>query len=119
MCGQEEVCFTAADLVRGADQDRVANDGGEAIDLSTELNLDDLALLQGDCGFLGIRLQGRVWGDVGARGDGGAVPNALSNLLALVDLGRLFLQKLVTALTELDDVGVCLDPSCSWSAHRM
>lgn len=54
MRGQEEVRFTAADLVRGTDEDGVADNGGKAVDLSAELDLDNLALLQGDSGFLGI-----------------------------------------------------------------
>jgi len=116
---KEEVSFTAADLVRAADQDRVADNGRESIDLSTELDLDNLTLLQCSCGLLSVSLQRSVGGDVGARRDGGAVANALGDLLALVDLGRLFLQKLVAALTELYDVGIRLDPSCSWSARRM
>lgn len=114
--GQEEVCFAAGDLIRGADQDGVANNGREAVNLSTELDLDHLALLERGSGLLGVGLQGGVGGDVRAGGDGSAVADALGNLLALVDLGRLFLQQLVAALTELDNVGIGLDPSCSWSA---
>lgn len=39
--------------------------------------------------------------------------NALENLLALVDLGNLLGQERVAALTELDNVGVRSNPSCT------
>jgi hypothetical protein len=40
------------------------------------------------------------------------VSYALGDLLSLVDLGNLLLKQLVTALTELDDASILLDPSC-------
>jgi hypothetical protein len=55
------------------------------------LDLDDLSLLQlGGCLF-GVGLEGGVWGDVGARRDGGAVSDTLDDLLALVDLSDFLL----------------------------
>jgi hypothetical protein len=111
VCSQDEVCLPSSDLLRAADDYIVANDCAEAIDLGTELDLDDLSLLQlGGCLF-GVGLEGCVWGDVGARRDGGAVADALDDLLALVDLSNFLLQELVTALAELDDAGVSRDPS--------
>lgn len=89
MCSQNEICLPSGDLVGSSDNDIVANDRAEAIDLGTELDLDNLSLLQCDSGFLCIGLEGCVRGDVGARRDGGAVSNALEDLLALVDLGDL------------------------------
>lgn len=39
--------------------------------------------------------------------------NALQDLLALVDLADLLSEKRITALTELDNAGILLDPSCA------
>jgi hypothetical protein len=51
------------------------------------------------------------------------VSNTLEDLLALVDLVDLLGEQRITALTELDDAGVLLDPSCRLSVtshhHRV
>lgn len=50
------------------------------------MNLDRLALLQRRLGFLCVGLEWGIGRDVGARGDGRAVADALVYFLALVDL---------------------------------
>lgn len=89
VCSQKEICLASGDFLSGANNDIVANNCAETIDLGAQLNLDNLSLLQCRGGFLGVGLEWCVWGDVGAWGDGGAVSNALHDLLALVDLGNL------------------------------
>jgi hypothetical protein len=111
VCSEQEIGFLSSDLAGGADQDVVADNGAETVDLSAELNLDNLSSLECGCGLLGVGLEGSVWGDVSARRDGGAVTNALEHLFATVDLGDLFVEQLVAALAELDDAGALSDPS--------
>lgn len=67
-----------ASLVLGGGEDSIAHNGAEAIDLSTELDLDGLAGLDfsGSLGLVG-RQRG-VGGDVGGGRDGGRVGEALS-----------------------------------------
>jgi hypothetical protein len=89
VCSQNEIRLPPRNLFRAADDYVVANNCAEAIDLGTQLDLDDLSLLQFCGGFFGVGLEGCVWGDVGARRDGGAVSNTLDDLLALVNLGDL------------------------------
>jgi hypothetical protein len=91
VCSQNEVCLPSSDFLGGANDDVVANNCAEAIDLGAQLNLDHLSLLQCRSGFLGVGLEWCVRGDVGARRDGRAVSNALQDLLALVDLGNLLI----------------------------
>ena len=67
MCSQNEISFASGDLASVTDNDVVANNGAETIDLSAQLDLDDFSFLQCCCGLLGIRLEGRVGSDVGAR----------------------------------------------------
>jgi hypothetical protein len=45
------------------------------------------------------------------------VSNTLEHLLALVNLGDLLIEELVTALTELDNAGIGGDPSCRQSVR--
>lgn len=45
VCGQEQVGLATGHLIRTADEDVVAHDGTETVDLSAELDLDNLALL--------------------------------------------------------------------------
>lgn len=75
--GQEKVGSAALNdglgsLLLGGD-DGVANDGAEAIDLGTELDLDGLAGLDLSRSLLLVRLQGGVRSDKGSRGDGGGM----------------------------------------------
>lgn len=111
VCSQNEISFATSDFSRVTDNDIVANDSAETVDLSTELDFDNFALLECCGGLLGVGLEGRVGSDVGARRDGGAVSNALLDLFALVDLGDFLFQKLVAALTELDNVSIGGNPS--------
>lgn len=111
MGSQHQVRIPSRHFAPFTNQDGITNNGREAIDLSTKLDLDRLALLQCRGGLFGIGLQGRVRSDVGAWGDGCAVSNALGNLLALVDLGYLLFKKLVAALAELNNVGALGTPS--------
>ena len=77
--GVDQVGGAAGHLVGGGlvgDNDHVANDGTEAIDLGTELDLGDLTGLEGDLGLLSLRDQRSVRGHVGVGGDGGGVSDA-------------------------------------------
>jgi hypothetical protein len=75
------------------------------------LDLDHLSFLQCGSGLLGVGLERGVRGDIGARRNGGAMTDALENLLALVDLANLFSEQSITTLTEFNDAGIRLDPS--------
>ena len=76
------------------------------------MNLDDLAGLQCGARLLAVGLERSVRCDVRAGRDGGAVTNALGDLLSSVDLADLLFEELVAALAELDDAGALRDPSC-------
>lgn len=65
-----------ASLVLGLGDDSVADDGTEAIDLSTELDLDGLALLDLDTSLGLVGAKGSVGSDVGRGGDSGRVREA-------------------------------------------
>lgn len=106
---QLEVGGAAGDLA--ANDDSVADNSTEAIDLSTELDLHGLAGLQGSLGLLLIRHQRGVGRDVCAGGNGARVRDTLGDLLALVDLGDLLLEELVTLLAQLHDLGALSAPS--------
>ena len=106
------------------DDNHVANNGSESINLSTKLDLDDLAGLQNSLGLGDVGHQRGVGSDIGARGDSGGVADTFSHtvqsvwiiftrpeggqtledLLSLVDLGDLLVEELVTLLTDLDDL---------------
>jgi hypothetical protein len=129
---ENEISLTAGNRLLGGvllgNDHHVANDGSESIDLSTKLDLDDLAGLQSNLGLGGIGHQRSVGSHIGARGDSRGVRDTLitsydqfmwffchrlcregvgptlDNLLALVDLGNLLLEELVTLLTNLDDL---------------
>lgn len=130
----DQVGLTTGDDVAGANDDHVANNGTEAVDLSTELDLGDLTSLEGHLGFLLLGHQGGVGSDVGARRNGSRVTDTcisaddrlttlarpdnstirertLADLLALVDLGNLLFEQLVTLLAELHDLLALLTPS--------
>jgi hypothetical protein len=113
VCSEQEIGFLSSDLASSANQDVITDNGAEPVNLSTELDLDNFSSLECGCGFLGVGLEGSVWGDVSAWGDGGAVTNALEHLLAAVDLGDLFVEQLVAALAELDNAGALSNPSCN------
>ena len=117
VCSEQEIGLLSSNLAGGANQDVVADNGAESVNLGTKLDLDNLASLECGRSLLGVGLEGSVRGDVSAGGDGGAVTNSLEHLLAAVDLGDLFVEQLVAALAELDDAGALSNPSCksqSW-----
>lgn len=118
-------------LVLGRDDDGVAENRGEAIDLGTKLDLDRLALLELYGSLLLVRLQGGVRGDVGAGRDGGRVSKTcatpvsagptcrsraarassgeealvtLGDLLSSPDLGDLLLEQLVALAADVGDL---------------
>lgn len=116
-------------LVLGRDDDGVAKNRGEAIDLGTKLDLDRLALLELYGSLLLVRLQGGVRGDIGARRDGGRVSKTcatpvsagptcsnravraswgalvtLGDLLSTPDLGDLLLKQLITLAADVGDL---------------
>lgn len=74
---KDQVGLTAGDnLLSGVllgNDNHVTNDGSEAIDLSTELDLGDLTGLQGNLGLGGIGHQRGVGSNIGARRDGSGV----------------------------------------------
>lgn len=109
VCSCQKIRSLASDL---ANDDVVADNGSEAIDLSTELDLNDLAGLQRGGRLLTIGLERSVRCDVRAGRNGGAVTNALGDLLSPVDLADLLFEELVTALAELNNAGALRDPSC-------
>lgn len=96
---------------------RVADNGTEAINLCTELDLDYFCSLQFDYSFLGVALQWGVWRNVRAWRNGGRVRDSLGNLLALVDLGDFILEELVALLADLNDLGALDAPSCILLIH--
>lgn len=107
--GQDQIGGAASDglsgLVLGGSDDSVANDGAEAIDLGTELDLDGLSLLDLDTGLSLVGGKGSIGSDVGRGGDRGGVGEALVDLLASVDLGNLLLDQLITLLANVDNLG--------------
>lgn len=68
------------------DDDHIANDGTESIDLGTELDLDNLTGLQDSLGLGGIGQEGGVGSDIGAGGDSGRVRDTLFNIRIKVGL---------------------------------
>ena len=73
----DKVSLAAGDFVGAGtlsrNNDHITDDGSEAIDLSTELDLGDLASLQGGFGFLLVGHQGGVRSHMGARRDSSRV----------------------------------------------
>lgn len=69
-----EVCLTARHLIvtlaLSRNDDHITRNGTEAIDLGTELDLDDLTRLQSSFGLRRIGRQRSIGSNVGARGDG-------------------------------------------------
>lgn len=106
--GENQVSVAALDnivgLVLGGGNDGVANDGAEAIDLSTELDLDGLTGLDLDSSLLLVGAQGSVGSDESSGRDGSGVGEALGDLLAAVDLGKLLLDELVALGADVDDL---------------
>ena len=106
--GENQVSIATLDnivgLVLGGGNDGVANNGAEAIDLSTKLDLDRLAGLDLNNSLLLVGGQGSVGGDESGGRDGGGVGEALGDLLAAVDLGKLLLDELVTLLADVNDL---------------
>lgn len=104
-----KVGSAASDLA--ANNDSVADDGTEAVDLGTELDLHGLAGLQGGLGLLRIGHKRGVGSDVCAGRNSARVGDTLGDVLALVDLGDLLLEELVTLLADLNDLGALGAPS--------
>lgn len=77
---QHEIGSLALDdvglLVLGRNDDRVADNRGESVDLGTKLDLDRLAFLELDDSLLLVGLQRGVRSDIGARRDGGGMSKA-------------------------------------------
>jgi hypothetical protein len=71
--GVDEVSLATSHNILGrflvGNDDHVANNGTESIDLSAELDLDDLAGLEGGLSLLSVRHQGSVRRHIGAWGD--------------------------------------------------
>jgi hypothetical protein len=111
-----EVGGAASDLA--ANNDGVADNGTEAIDLGTELYLHSLAGLEGGLGLLRVGHERGVGSDVCAGRNGARVGDTLDDALALVDLGDLLLEELVTLLADLNDLGALGAPSWRMSQSR-
>lgn len=104
-----QVGGAASDLA--ANNDGVADNGTEAINLSTELDLDSLAGLEGGLGLLRVGHERGVGSDVCAGRNSARVGDTLDDALALVDLGDLLLEELVALLADLNDLGALGAPS--------
>jgi hypothetical protein len=104
-----QVGGAAGDLA--ANNDGVADDGTEAIDLGTKLDLHRLAGLEGGLCLLRVGHKRGVGSDVCAGRNSGRVGDTLGDALALVDLGDLLLEELVTLLADLNDLGALGAPS--------
>lgn len=80
-----QVGLTACDNILGrvlpGNDHHITDNGSEAIDLSTQLDLDDLTGLQGGLGLGGIGHQGGVGSHIGARRDGSRVGDTFSSLI--------------------------------------
>lgn len=68
VCGQKKVGLASRKLViricAGWDDDGVADDGTETVDLCTQLDLDNLASLECSLRLFCVRLQWGVWSDI-------------------------------------------------------
>lgn len=104
-----QVGGAASDLA--ANNDGVTDNGTEAIDLSTELDLHSLAGLEGGLGLLRVGHERGVRSDVCAGRNSARVGDTLDDALALVDLGNLLLEELVALLADLNDLGALGAPS--------
>jgi hypothetical protein len=94
-----------ASLVFGSGDHSVTDDGTEAIDLGTKLDLDGLTILNLGAGLSLVGGKRSVGSDVGRGGDGSGVGETLVDLLSSVDLGNLFLDELVSLLADIDNLG--------------
>jgi hypothetical protein len=116
VCCEQQIGIALGDVgflaILARDNEGVADNGTESVNLSAQLDFCDLSLLEGRCGLFGIGLERSVRRDVGARGDGGRVGLALGNLLALVDLGDFLFDELVALFAQLDDVCAFNAPFC-------
>lgn len=74
--GHEQIGLATGDLVTSTNDNRVADNRSKAVNLRTQLDLDDLTSLQGRGSFLRIGGQGSVRGHIRAGRDGGRVGNA-------------------------------------------
>jgi hypothetical protein len=74
------------------------------------LDLDHLTIFDRKGCVFGFGDEGREGRYMGRGGDGGGVADALSDLLAFVDLGYFSLEELIAALAEVKDVGVRFAP---------
>ena len=133
-----QISLTASDNILGGvlrgNDNHVTDNGSEAIDLSTQLDLDDLTGLQGSLGLGGVGHKGGVGCHIGARRDGSRVRDTwdhrcvsipvaewhscrnqptFGDLLALVDLGNFLIEELVTLLADLDDLLALEAHSCT------
>ena len=72
MSGQETICLTSSNLVL-ASNDGVSGNGDKAVDVSSKINLDHVALLNDDVGVAG---QGGEVADAVVHGDAAGKCNA-------------------------------------------
>ena len=96
---------------RTANNDSVADNRAEAIDLGTELDLDGLAGAELGLSLFGVGDERRIGRDVGARRDGARVRDTLGDALALEYLGDFIVEELVALLADLNDLGAFGAPS--------
>lgn len=80
---KDQIGLAAGDNFLGGvllgNDNHVTDDGSESIDLSTQLDLGDLAGLQGSLGLGGIGLKRSVGSHIGARRDSGGVGNTFTS----------------------------------------
>ena len=105
--GQDHVRLLAGDgrvLVR-LHHDGVGGEGGEPVDVGAQLELDQVALLNGGRVLL---QRGVVAADL-VDGDGGREGEALEDRLFVIDLGELLVDEAVGPEAELEDLGADCD----------
>lgn len=89
----------------GLHHDGVGGEGSETVDVRAELELDEIALLDG----IGILLEGRVIAADLVDGDGGRESQALEDRFFVIDLGELLVDEAVGPEAELEDLGADCD----------
>jgi hypothetical protein len=108
--GKQQVCVPPRNLA--SDNDIVANNCAESVNLCAELDLDDLTGLEDGLCFLEVGFERGVGRDVGAWGDGDGVAGTLCDFLALEDLGYFFRKECVAFFAEINDNCAVCAPFC-------
>jgi hypothetical protein len=84
---EDQVSLAASNNLLGGillgDDEHVADNGTESINLGTELDLDDLTGLQGGLGLSGIGHQRSVGSHIGVRRDGSGVGDTLGSSISM------------------------------------